>query len=438
MSELEKEILLLLQNTENEHLEFKKAETSFEFKELVKYCCALANENGGKMILGVTDKPPRKITGTAAFENPERTKIGLLERLHLRITIQEYSIEGKRVLIVDVPPRPIGMPVQYKGVYWMRAGESLVPMSPDQLKRIFDEAGPDISAEICNKANIDDLDSQAIENFRRLWQKKSGNRNLENLTPQQLLEDAELTIEGQISYAALILLGTPKALSKYLAQAEIIFEYRSSESSVQYQQRKEFRKGIFLCFDELWDTINLRNDIQHYQDGLFVWDIPTFNERIIREAVLNAISHRDYRLPGSVFIRQFPKKLEVVSPGGLPAGVTLENILNRQFPRNRRIAEVFSKCGLVERSGQGMNLIYESCIKESKSIPDFTGTDDYQVSLTLNGEVQDIRFLKFLEKIGQETLASFKVEDLILMDAIHRGQKFEDNLKGQLSPLIDK
>ena len=313
-----------------------------------------------------------------------------------------------------------------------------MPMSPDQLKRIFDEAGPDISAEICNKANIDDLDSQAIENFRRLWQKKSGNRNLENLTPQQLLEDAELTIEGQISYAALILLGTPKALSKYLAQAEIIFEYRSSESSVQYQQRKEFRKGIFLCFDELWDTINLRNDIQHYQDGLFVWDIPTFNERIIREAVLNAISHRDYRLPGSVFIRQFPKKLEVVSPGGLPAGVTLENILNRQFPRNRRIAEVFSKCGLVERSGQGMNLIYESCIKESKSIPDFTGTDDYQVSLTLNGEVQDIRFLKFLEKIGQETLASFKVEDLILMDAIHRGQKFEDNLKGQLSPLIDK
>ena len=97
-----------------------------------------------------------------------------------------------------------------------------------------------------------------------------------------------------------------------------MFEYRSSEASVQFQQRKEFREGFFLFDDELWKTINLRNEMQHYQEGLFVWDIQTFNEKVVREAILNAVSHRDYRLHGSVFIRQYPKKIEIVSPGGFP------------------------------------------------------------------------------------------------------------------------
>src|SRR5439155_11707415 len=130
---------------------------------------------------------------------------------------------------------------------------------------------------------------------------------------------------------------------------------------------------------------DLRNDVQHYQDGLFMWDVPTFNERVVREALLNAVGHRDYRSGGSVFVRQFPRKLEIVSPGGLPNGITLANILWRQLPRNRRIAEALSRCGLVERSGQGMDRMFEGCIRESKPRPDFTGTDDYQVSVTLHG-----------------------------------------------------
>ena len=77
--------------------------------------------------------------------------------------------------------------------------------------------------------------------------------------------------------------------------------------------------------------------------------------------LLNAVSHRDYRHPGSVFVRQFPRHIEIVSPGGFPPGITPENILDHQFPRNRRIAETFARCGLVERSGQGADRIVEEC-----------------------------------------------------------------------------
>lgn len=426
-----------LDTKEDEHLEFKEAKERFDFENLIKYCVALANEGGGHMIFGVTDKRPRKVVGTKAFANLERTKAGLLERLHLRISMEEIHHPQGRIIVVEVPPRPIGMAMQYKGAYWMRGGEDLVPMTPDLLKRIFDESGPDFSAEICHQARLDDLSGEGIERFRAIWQKRSGNAALQDLSPAQLLEDAELIIDGGVTYAALILLGSRKALGKFIAQAEIVHEYRSSEASIPYQQRKEYREGFFLVHDSLWETINLRNDIFHYQDGLFRQDIPAFNESVVREAILNAVSHRDYRLAGSVFIRQYPSRLEIVSPGGFPPGITAENILWRQSPRNRRIAEVFAKCGLVERSGQGANRMFEECIKEGKATPDFCDTDDYQVSLSLRGDVQDPLFLQFLEKIGREVLVSFTTKDLLLLDFVHKERPIPPEYTDRLPRLLD-
>jgi len=423
---------------EDEHLEFKEAKNHYEFDNLVKYCVALANEGGGRMILGVTNKKPRLVIGSEAFKDLERTKAGLVERLRLRIDAEELQHPNGRVLIFEVPQRPIGMPIQQGGAYWMRSGDSLVPMTPDQLQRIFAEAGPDFSAELCPGATISDLDPAAIRRFREMWRRKSGNESLDQFSDEQLLTDAELSLDGSLTYAALILFGTRQALGRYLSQAEVIFEYRSSEASIPYQQRKEYRQGFFLYDDDLWNTINLRNEVQHYQEGLFVWDITTFNEVVVREAILNAVSHRDYRLGGSVFVRQFPRKIEIVSPGGLPPGITVENILWRQSPRNRRIAEVFAKCGLVERSGQGANRMFEECIRESKPRPDFTGTDEYQVSVTLRGEVEDPRFLRFLEQVGQETQVSFTTQDLLVLDWVHREQPVLHEFRDRLTTLRDQ
>lgn len=422
---------------ENEHLEFKEAKTSFEFEDLVKYCAALANEGGGRSILGATDKKPRKIVGSQAFSNLDRTKSGIVERLHLRVGADALALPEGRVVVFDIPSRPIGYPIPYKGAYWMRAGDSLVPMTPDLLKRIFGETGPNFSAEICPKATLFDLDPAAIERLRTLWRRKSGNELLDRIGHDQLLADSEVAVDDGITYAVLILLGTQHSLGKYLSPAEVIFEYRSSEASVSYQQRLEFRRGFFLFSDELWEAIDRRNDVQHFQDSLFVWDIPTFNEAAIREAILNAIAHRDYRLGGSVFVRQYPRRLEIVSPGGFPPGITAENILYRQAPRNRRIAEVLAKCGLVERSGQGVDRMFEACIKEGKPHPDFSQSDDYQVSVVLEGEVQDPQFLRFLEKVGKERLASFTTQDLLVLDLVHREQPVPEGLREHLRRLGD-
>lgn len=433
---------------EGENFEFKEWKTGHNYEEFARYCCALANEGGGRFILGVTDKRPRRVVGSKAFPQPEQTRKKICQQIPLAIDFEEIHhpdcSPGSRVLVFEIPARPVGIPIKYDGRYWMRKEDSLTEMSEEKLREAFAESGHDFSADICVGLTLDQLDPAAIEDFRRRWIAKANKaedkllaERLASLTHEQLVTDTEAVIDGNLTYAALILFGTAQAVGRHLAQAEIVIEYRSSDASGPAQDRQEYRKGFFCYYDDLWNRINLRNDKQDFQEGLFVHPISTFNERPVREAVLNAVSHRNYQLGGSIFIRQYPRRLEIDSPGGLPFGITLDNILDRQNPRNRRIAEIFTRCGLVERSGQGMNLIYEELIKQSKPIPEWTRTDQYQVGLTMNGTVQDPAFVRFVEKVSKETTAIFNTHDWMLLAAASRGEKFPDGSESRAARLLD-
>lgn len=420
---------------EGERLEFKEAKNRYDFTELTRYLCALANEGGGRMLLGVTDVRPRRVVGSASFPQVERLRANLLEKLPVRIDVDEIRHPDGRVLVITVAGRPVGTPIQVDDRYWSRRGDRLTTMPQQRLREVFAESGHDFSGDVCVGAGEADLDLSAVESFRRRWIAKSGNQALVDKPVKQVLRDAELFDGDGATYAALVLFGTRAALGRHLAQAEVVFEYRSGEAAGPAQQRQEYRLGFFAFVDELWQTINLRNDLQHYQDGLFVLDVPTFAERSVREAILNAVSHRDYQLGGSVFVRQYARRLVVESPGGLPFGVTLDNVLDRQSPRNRRIAEALARCGLVERAGQGMNLMFEQSIRQGKARPDFTGTDAWHVVVTLHGEVRDVKFLRFLERVGKEKQVSFGTADLLVLDLVHRDQAVPGDLRESLRKL---
>ena len=410
---------------EGENFEFKTAENRFSYTELQKYASAISNEGGGKIVFGITDKRPRKVVGSKAFDQPERTRKGLIDSLRINVDFEVFN-DGteNRVLVFIVPARPIGLPVQVDGVAWWRDGDSLVPMPEAVRQKIYEESGRDFSAEICKGAVWTDLDPNAIETFRRVWMEKRGNKQIANVTQEQLLRDCEaLNRKGEITYAALILFGTHEALGEFLANAETIFEYRVSEASGPAGKRVEYREGFFSYFDRLWDEIDRRNLKLPYQDGFFLYDVYAFNERSVREAVLNAVSHRNYQLPGSVFVRQYNDRIEFESPGGFIGDITAENIIDRQSARNRRLAEILGRCGLVERSGQGMNLIYEECIKDAKPLPDFEGTTDSRVRLTLGAVIVDESIIRLLKAIGEKTLASFATEDFVAVRAVLMGGK---------------
>ena len=464
----------LLEAKEGEHVQFKEAKNRFDFGEAAKCCCALANNGGGKLVFGITDKRPRSVVGSAAFDQPERTRMGLIEKLKVNVDFQLFNYERKRVLVFDVKSRPIGLPVQYDGVAWIYEGDTLKPMPEDMRRSIYEETGGDFSGTICTGATVDDLDETAIENFRAKWIEKSGKKQLATLSKQQLLHDCGAITDEGVTYAALILFGKNAAIINYLPQAEIIFEYRSSEASGPANQREEFKVGFFACYDRVWELVNLRNDKQHYQEGFFVFDIATFNERVVREAILNAVSHRNYQFGGSIFVRQFRDRLVVESPGGLPFGITLDNILDRQLPRNRRriaqlqprhaqfpcceparaakaerahkrreqrnyrrIAEILSLCGMVERSGQGMNLMFELSVQEAKPLPDFTGTDDFFVSVTLNGLILDKAMLSVINRISERGAELLSTEDFLVIDALYHERPLNEKMQSRLNRLIE-
>lgn len=425
-----------LEAPEGTNLEFKEARQNYHFEKLVEYCVALANEGGGRIVLGVTDRRPRRIVGTAAFGEPGRTEAGLHERLSHRIPVEEMHTPEGRVLIVHVPTRLPGTAWNINGRYLKRAGDDLAALGAAELKTIFAEIGTDFSAEVCQAASLDDLSPEAIRLFRERWSKKSRDDRKLGCSDAETLTNAELRLDGGVTYASLILFGTPAALGRHLAQCELVFEYRSSEASGPAADREEHREGFFSWQEAVWTKINLRNDRQSYQDGLFRMDLPTFDEVPVREALLNAVAHRDYRLGGSIFVRQYPRRLEIVSPGGLPPGITPSNILDQQNPRNRRLAEALGKCGLIERSGQGMNLIYESSIRQGKPLPSFAGTSAHEVRLTLEGAVKSPAFVRFMERLGEETLRSFSTDDFLVLDTLHREQAVSEHLKSRLPGLV--
>ena len=129
--------------SEHQRLEFKEAKTQFDNPKLFQYCVAIANEGGGHLLLGIADKPPRAVVGTQAFHNPVAMAAKLFQALGFRIDINEVNHPDGRVLVFHIPSRLRGSAYHLDGMYLMRSGESLVPMSEDQLRKIFAEGEPD-------------------------------------------------------------------------------------------------------------------------------------------------------------------------------------------------------------------------------------------------------------------------------------------------------
>src|SRR3990167_5825199 len=161
MITLEKLSHWLLSSKETEHLEFKEAKNQFDSTKLLSYCVALANEKGGHLILGVSDKLPRKVVGTNAFLNSGDIKSKILEKLKIRVEIHELLHPDGRVLVFEIPSRPVGHPLELDGAYYMRSGDQLVPMPADQLRRIFSE-GASWEEAISEDYAIDVLDHNEI------------------------------------------------------------------------------------------------------------------------------------------------------------------------------------------------------------------------------------------------------------------------------------
>jgi predicted HTH transcriptional regulator len=149
--------------SEHQRLEFKEAKTQFDNRKLYRYCVALANEGGGHLLLGIGDALPRKVVGTAAFNDPVEMPAKLFQAVGFRVEIEEVIHPDGRVLVFHIPSRPLGTVYDFEGAYLMRAGEELVPMSEDRLRTIFAEGKPDWLSEPATKGCDNDRVVQLLD-----------------------------------------------------------------------------------------------------------------------------------------------------------------------------------------------------------------------------------------------------------------------------------
>lgn len=421
-----KDVLCSVMITIEELHHMKESENHVEFKEgrggcisydggqkvqpkdrrrcILGYVVALCNEGGGYFVVGMKDRFPHEVIGTAQNEG----SIGCLEAniyrdTQIRTSVYELYEEGKRVLVIEIPKRPCGRVYKFEDVPLMRVGEELKPMSDEVHLKILNEQEPDFSAQICDGLKINELNKEAINILKQKYALKQNNPRFLTLSDKQILIDLDLLKNNKLTYAALILLGERNAINKYLPQAIVRVEYRNTENQIHFDNRINFIDPFFILIDKLWETINLRNGSFPVQEDAYIFDIPYFNEEVIREAVNNSIAHRNYRMNSEIVIKQYPMRLDIINPGGFPTGVTPENILTvPSTPRNRLFADVLEKTGVVERSGQGVDKIFYNTLSEGKASPDYSNTDDFSVQLSLSAMIEDKAFALFIESVQSE------------------------------------
>jgi ATP-dependent DNA helicase RecG len=440
MSTSKEEFQKWLSGREDTRLEFKKAERNFSFENangVCDYCAALANEEGGKLILGVKDESHEVLETQAFLENWNTLSHKIQQHLNIRVDTEEFFYEGKRVLIFHVPKHFPGQPIMYNGKYRMRLGESLVDMDAQTLKNIFAEVEPDFSSEIVPQFSLEDIDEGAFEQMKKLWAQKAQRKEYLAFSKEKALRSLGLFSDEGLNYAALILLGKKEKIDALLPDSEIIFEWRNDPKKTAHDFRTSWRKPIFAVYNDIWEAINARNIRFPFQEGFVQREVYAFREKVIREALLNAITHRDYRVKGkSVFIKASPKAFFIESPGGFVQGVNLENILTTSAWRNRRIAEVLEKTDLVERSGQGMDDIFEMTIRDGKGIPDLSKTDLYAVRISIPAELKDAHFVKYLERIVNEKQIHLSFEELYELEKMRENEYIQSPIHKK--PLLEK
>jgi len=379
------------------------------------------------------DKHPHKVTGTKQAEDG----IGQLESdiyrdLKIRTVIYELFEEqtNKRVLVIEVPQHPTGKLYKYEDVPLMRVGEELLPMDDKTYLSIIQEQEPDFSEQICAEATFNVLDPIAIGVLKEKCSRKQGNKSFMSLSDKQALSDLHLIDGEKITNAAILLVGKEDFLSKKFPQAKVMLEYRNTESQINFDNRRQFSQPFFLLIDKLWEAINSRNGNIPIREGAYVFDIPYFNEEVIREVIDNAFAHRDYRKSSEIVIKQYPTKLVVTNAGGFPAGVNISNILTvPSTPRNRLLADILSKTGIVERSGQGIDRIFHYTLSEGKPEPDYTHSDDFNVTVVLSAMVKDKAFAMFIQKAQFELPDNNKLSvfDILALCEIRDGAKVPSN-----------
>jgi predicted HTH transcriptional regulator len=348
--------------SEHQRLEFKEAKTQFDNRKLYKYCVALANEGGGQLILGVADQLPRPVVGTNAFNDPVEMAGKLFQVLGFRVDIEDVAHPDGRVLVFHIPSRPRGTAYHLDGAYLMRAGEDLVPMSEDQLRRIFAEGEPDWLEEptvqgIDAQKVIDLLDTQSFFELLKMPYPTDRAGVIDRLMQERLidLQDDNYAIRR---LTGLLLAKRLEDFPELSRKAPRVVVYNGI-SKIETKLDQVGGKGYAVGFRDLVRFIMNQLPQNEIIEDALRKEVNLVPEITIRELVANALIHQDLTIGGvSAMIEVYSNRIEISNPG-TPV-VPVERFIDGYQSRNERIASFMRRCGICEEKSSGIDKVVQA------------------------------------------------------------------------------
>jgi ATP-dependent DNA helicase RecG len=424
-------------------VEFKSDKKRLPDRDLLEAVVCLANSDGGDIYLGVEND------GTPTGLHPEHMNLmGMAPMIANRtippisVRVEPIDIKGLRVAKISVPRsvRPVSTAdgvLQRRRI--MADGKpQCVTFYPHEFMQREATLGVlDYTALPLMETSPDDFDPLERERLRQMITRYGGDGTLSGLDDQEL-EGALGFVRresGQrvLTVAGLLILGRESVLREKLPSHEVAFQ---AMEGTQVKANDFYRTPLLKTFERVLEQFSARIQEEELQEGLFRIPVPNYDRRAFREAFVNALIHRDYTRLGTTHIRMESDGVLISNPGGFVEGVTIQNLLVVEpKPRNPLLADAVKRIGLAERTGRGVDLIYQGMLRYGRPEPDYSRTDNTTVVVRLSSASPDMDFLRMIIAAEEKSGALMPLDSLIILARLRKERRLGVN---DLVPAIQK
>jgi len=435
----------LIATWENEVVEFKQAGNDYDTDKIGEYFSALSNEANLRgvasawLVFGVNDKS-RAVVGSDYRLEPERLqrlKQQMAQGTEPSVTFRHIHVlndAAGRVVLFEIPAAPRGMPIAWKGHYFARSGESRGSLGLAKQDEIRAQTLQlDWTAQTLPHATVAHLDETALKAARESFAKKHANRFEPNEVMSwpvaTFLERACLTQNGQLTRAALLLLG--KAESAYLLlphPAQMTWKLEGTEKAYQH-----FGAPFLLNTTELYRRIrNVQVRILP-QDALLPVEVSKYDQRVVLEALHNCIAHQDYTRDARIVVTEQPDRLIFESEGSFFEGQPSDYVAGEKTPRRYRntvLAQAMVELNMIDTMGYGIHEMHKTQAQRYFPLPDFDLNEPTMVRMTIHGAVVDPAYSRLLIQNTQLELG-----DVFALDRVQKKLSIEDDVAARLRKL---
>ena len=407
-------------------VEFKSDTKKYGDADLFEDVVAFANTDGGDLYLGVEDD------GTITGVHKDHSNPITLGAYIANNTVPPISARTE-IIDEEHPVLKISVPKSYGGIVATRAGKMLrrrmksdntpenVPMYPNEIAtRLSDLRLLDYSAMMVFDGTLSDIDPLEIERLKKIILSYDGDKTLLELEEEELLKALGFVREQNgVLYptvAGLLMAGRVLSIKRFVPTAQASFQVLEG---TRVRVNEDYVLPILACVEKIAAHMEAWNPETEIEMGLFRMPAPEFDRRAFREAVINAFSHRDYSKMGRVRVAVTEEGLTIANPGGLIEGVTVQNLLTAEpHGRNQLLADALKRVGLAERTGRGIDRIYEGSLIYGRSLPDYSQTTTAAVSLFIPRSKPDVQLARMIAEEQNRIGHPLPINTLLVLNVL--------------------